>query len=298
MSIEATQWAWGLNIPTTHKIVLLAYADHVREKSCEAWPCTDRLCEMTGLNEKTVRRSRKWLIDAGLIARSETRRRSENYVVRVGSEVAQDDHSDAIEADRESVSADFQPQSGGIKTDSLSGVTDFASHLAENETDFPSHKTDSLSSKTDFPSLKTDRESPKPYRTVKNHKEPLPPVSPTAKSDIDAIVARPKPKSPQPETVTLPDWLPVEAWNGFVEMRIRKRAKPTHRALKLLIADLEKFRAAGEDPSEVLDQSTKRGWTGIFSTRRGGGGSGATGRPSNGEALFDRIQRRMDGRAA
>jgi uncharacterized protein YdaU (DUF1376 family) len=62
----------------------------------------------------------------------------------------------------------------------------------------------------------------------------------------------------------LPDWVSKDAWSGFVEMRNKKRAPNTERALRQILRVLEKLKASGNDPDAVLDQSTMRGWTGVF----------------------------------
>ena len=62
----------------------------------------------------------------------------------------------------------------------------------------------------------------------------------------------------------LPDWIPAEAWAGYCEMRKKKRAVMTERAIKLRIDDLSKLRDAGEDIGAVLDQSTANGWTDVY----------------------------------
>jgi hypothetical protein len=62
----------------------------------------------------------------------------------------------------------------------------------------------------------------------------------------------------------LPDWLPLDAWNGYVEMRKKKRAVMTPRAVGLRIKDLAAFRDNGEDIEKILDQSTANGWTDLY----------------------------------
>lgn len=64
--------------------------------------------------------------------------------------------------------------------------------------------------------------------------------------------------------IDLPDWMPVDAWNGFIEMRLSKGAKPTERAMELIIRRLDEFRHRGHDPTAVLDQSTRRRWTDVY----------------------------------
>ena len=64
-----------------------------------------------------------------------------------------------------------------------------------------------------------------------------------------------------------PEWmLPyMEQWAGFVEMRkAMKRVPFTDRAAKITINELAKLRDEGCDPGAVLDQSTQRGWRGVF----------------------------------
>jgi hypothetical protein len=63
----------------------------------------------------------------------------------------------------------------------------------------------------------------------------------------------------------LPDWLPVEAWEGFVEMRKQiKKPLKTERAISLAINTLDKLRAEGQNVAAVLDQSTMNSWLGLF----------------------------------
>lgn len=66
-----------------------------------------------------------------------------------------------------------------------------------------------------------------------------------------------------------PDWVPLDAWAGWLEVRRKKRSPSTDKALSLAVRDLEKLRLGGEDPRAVLEQSTGRGWTGLFTTIRG-----------------------------
>lgn len=67
-----------------------------------------------------------------------------------------------------------------------------------------------------------------------------------------------------------PDWVPIDAWNAWLEVRKKKRAPNTDEALRLSVLDLERFRAAGHDPRAVLEQSVKRGWQGLFEVKSDG----------------------------
>jgi|SRR5882724_5539299 len=64
---------------------------------------------------------------------------------------------------------------------------------------------------------------------------------------------------------SIPEWLPKDAWAGWIEMRKKMRNVPlTERAIRLTLNELERLRMQGYDPAQVLDQSTQRGWRGVF----------------------------------
>lgn len=62
----------------------------------------------------------------------------------------------------------------------------------------------------------------------------------------------------------LPDWVPSEAWGAWLEVRKRARAPNTTRALRLAVKELGELVAKGQDAEAVLNQSTMRGWRGLF----------------------------------
>lgn len=64
----------------------------------------------------------------------------------------------------------------------------------------------------------------------------------------------------------LPIFVDKEAWAGFVEMRVGKgkRVPFTERAAKLILAELYRLKASGQDPNACLDQSTIHGWAGVY----------------------------------
>lgn len=66
--------------------------------------------------------------------------------------------------------------------------------------------------------------------------------------------------APQP----LPPWVDADAWAGFEAMRRAIRKPLTEAARRLAVAELAKLRDAGQDPTEVLRQSTFRSWAGLF----------------------------------
>src|SRR5690348_2585117 len=64
--------------------------------------------------------------------------------------------------------------------------------------------------------------------------------------------------------MTLPDWLPSEAWQGYIDMRKKIKRPMTDRAIQLAINTLDKMRQQGQDVAAVLDQSTLNSWQGLF----------------------------------
>jgi len=68
----------------------------------------------------------------------------------------------------------------------------------------------------------------------------------------------------KPPAFVLPDWIPVDTWDAYCKVRTGKKAKNEPHALGLIVGDLEKFRAMGHDPVQVLNNSIKSGWAGVF----------------------------------
>lgn len=64
--------------------------------------------------------------------------------------------------------------------------------------------------------------------------------------------------------MSLPDWVPADAWAGYVEMRKKAKKPMTERAQAMQIKALEKFRDAGHDIAAILDQSTANNWTDLY----------------------------------
>lgn len=62
----------------------------------------------------------------------------------------------------------------------------------------------------------------------------------------------------------LPDWMPMEAWNGYIEMRKKMKKPMTDHALRLRISDLHKFKELGHDVEAILNQSTANNWTDLY----------------------------------
>lgn len=66
------------------------------------------------------------------------------------------------------------------------------------------------------------------------------------------------------EVALLPDWIPLETWDAFLEMRKKIKKPPTPHAIELLIAKLDKFRKQGHDVQQILEKSITSGWQDVF----------------------------------
>lgn len=71
--------------------------------------------------------------------------------------------------------------------------------------------------------------------------------------------------------IALPEWIPIEAWAGYVEMRKKIKKVMTPRAEAMQIKTLEEFRDAGYDVAEILDNSTMNNWTSLYQPKEKAG---------------------------
>lgn len=106
-------------------------------------------------------------------------------------------------------------------------------------------------------------------------KAPLNDVHPRTTFTPPPNVVHPTPEPRSPNTskthqlntksiMALPDWLPVDAWNGWLEMRKVRKKPMTDRAVTRALNKLDSMRLAGQDIAEVLDRSTMNGWTDLY----------------------------------
>ena len=92
------------------------------------------------------------------------------------------------------------------------------------------------------------------------------------RTDTEQIQNRTKHKKPMASE--LPNWLPKEQWQGFVEMRNRIKKPLTKRAISLIWGTLQKIHSDNGDNYEtILDQSTMNSWQGLFPVRKEQNGS-------------------------
>jgi helix-turn-helix protein len=70
----------------------------------------------------------------------------------------------------------------------------------------------------------------------------------------------------------LPDWIDPEAWSGYLEVRKKKRAVMSSRALNGVVDRLFDFRSRGHNPDEILATSLRSNWTDVYEPRTSNGG--------------------------
>lgn len=66
----------------------------------------------------------------------------------------------------------------------------------------------------------------------------------------------------------LPIWVPLDAWEAWIEMRTKMRKPITDYAKQLALKKLDEMHKHGTDVRMVLEQSILNGWQGIFEARR------------------------------
>lgn len=70
--------------------------------------------------------------------------------------------------------------------------------------------------------------------------------------------------APLAQAFVLPDFIPNQPWEDFLDMRKGAKKPATERAKVLLIRSIEKLMLSGEDPEKILNQSTMNNWTDVY----------------------------------
>jgi hypothetical protein len=70
------------------------------------------------------------------------------------------------------------------------------------------------------------------------------------------------------DILVIPDFINLQIWGEFLEMRRRMKRSLTIDGMKLLVGSLEKMRDHGEDVNAVLAQSVARSWIGVYPVKK------------------------------
>lgn len=73
--------------------------------------------------------------------------------------------------------------------------------------------------------------------------------------------------------VDLPNWMPIEAWEGWLEMRRQMRKPATEGAQRLAITKLDGFRKRGLSVQTSLEEATLACWTTVWEPKGRSGGN-------------------------
>ena len=106
-------------------------------------------------------------------------------------------------------------------------------------------------------------------------------------ADYDALLAAgvPKRKAAAKKAAKaapeLPAWLPLEAWEAFLAMRVKIKKPATDYAQKLLLGKLSQFRERGLAPEQILNQSIENSGQDLYAPKNDAGwGYGAKAAPA------------------
>lgn len=91
-------------------------------------------------------------------------------------------------------------------------------------------------------------------------------VSKQQLGSIKTIPTKDKPKNNTKRKVafSLPDFIPVEAWDGFMEMRKTIKKPMTARAVTMAINKLKAMHDKGHNVGQILDKSTSNCWQDLY----------------------------------
>lgn len=65
----------------------------------------------------------------------------------------------------------------------------------------------------------------------------------------------------------LPDWIPQDLWNAWVEARTKAKHPPTDYAKRLAVMKLDNLREQGHPPAQVLMHSAFNGWSDLYAPK-------------------------------
>lgn len=90
------------------------------------------------------------------------------------------------------------------------------------------------------------------------------PLQPIAAKPSKNHQETPKAKA---SSFVLPDWVPVDSWEAWVEMRVKIKKPLTDRAKALALKKLQGFLDLGQSIADVLDRSTLNNWQDLFAIK-------------------------------
>lgn len=80
----------------------------------------------------------------------------------------------------------------------------------------------------------------------------------------------PKKKRGAGAPFVLPDWVPKEHWDAWIEARTKSKKPPTDYAKKVAVGKLEELQKQGYAPDAVLKEAAFNNWSGLWAPKQGG----------------------------
>jgi len=243
MSYQAVNWALAQDVHhSAAKFLLVVMAHHADKNTWESFLAVKSMATCTGQDRKTVNVNVARLIGGGFITDTKKRVGETGQIPVYLLNSTKNGTVSGGEDEKEDVDPAHKNSTEFGTTNEDEESQNRESYESDNGTVFPSNSTV-------FPA----EESQFSLETV-----------PNLGHGIEHPIQKQKKEKKNKEPFLLPDWVPVDAWNAFLEMRAKKRNSPTDYAKKLAIDDLKKIVDAGEDAATVINRSTLKGWAGFF----------------------------------
>jgi hypothetical protein len=230
-------------LKSTTRHVLLTLSCYLNKEGDKAYPTTVRLAKETGFSERTVITHLDIAVQEGWLTKSKRRMKGRDwanhqYHITAPPEIKESTETGSAAQGKQALNLKTQgaeayaqgTEPGGMKA------------LKEVQSSKPMNKPEKLTKEVS--------------RQSRTQQEPR----------IE-LTSKPEAADEQAEWQDLPQWLPHGAWFAFLDMR-NKQFKPlTGYAKRLVLATLQHFHEQGYDLVEVLDASTRNGWTDVYLPR-------------------------------
>lgn len=212
--------------------VMVLMADKASDDGSGIWASKQRMADEIGASKQTVIATIKALIEDGLLREHGQRRCANGYTVEYAINVRALRALPLVKAHADDQSENLTGQnSSPVKQANPTGQIPLP------------HQSENLTQTSLEPSLNP---------------------SDTSYPQGAGAPAKPSRKAEPKAKPVIPDWMPADAWNGYLEMRKGNGKAPTDYAVKLMIKKLERWRADGHAPAAILDKSTMNNWTDVY----------------------------------
>jgi hypothetical protein len=241
-------------VASTERLVLLAVADHLGS-SGECWPSLPRLASMTGLNERTIRRSLSNLRESGCLTVTRQPGRANRY---------------SVSWDALSTLDTVSPRTESHPGQKVQGTPDSVSPTPDSVSTHPGQRVHRTVKRTDQEAVKRTT-PPNPLQgddsgdEVEQASKPTPKKRRTSKSlTVDEVCALDVPS----ELLALDGY--SETFRLFTAHRIETlgaKGRMSAHAVKLIHSTMLKGLAAGCSAADLVvafEKSIMSNWTGVF----------------------------------